>query len=165
MPAEIVLEKIEEVVMEEAAAIPEPEPVVVEEATIPEPILEEEYVPEPPGLIRQQTQVAEPMIVPENPAPKQRGRPPKAKAESVLAPPPPPYDKVKPVAKPKATRKKAPPPESDSSSSEDIDETLRNVYNHVAKPDMETAILQFLVNRKQSEQTRRRELWGRLASF
>ena len=155
---EIVLEKIEEVVMEEAAAIPEPEPVVEEEATIPEPILEEEYVPEPPGLIRQNTQVPEML----EPAPKKRGRPPKAKAQ---APPP----KVKAAPKPKATRapkeKKPPPPESDSSSSEDIDETLRNVYNHVAKPDMETAILQFLVNRKQSEQTRRRELWGRLASF
>ena len=143
--------------MEEAAAVPEPEP-VVEEAP-PEPILEEEHVPEPPGLIRQQTQVAEPMIVPD-PTPKKRGRPPKAKAE---APPPP---KVKPVAKPKATRaKKAPPPESDSSSSEDMNETLRNVYNHVAKPDMETALLQFLVNRKQSEATRRREPWGRLAQM
>ena len=149
---EIVLEKIEEPVME---AVPEP-PVV--EETAPEPILEQEHVPEPPGLIRQQTHVAEPMVVPENPAPKKRGRPPKAKAE---APPP----KVKAVPKPKAIRKKAPPPESDSSSSEDMNETLRNVYNHVARPDMETAILQFLVNRKHSEQTRRRELWGRLASF
>ena len=148
MPAEIVLEKIDEVAMEEAAAVTEPEP-VVEEAQ-PEPILEEEHVPEPPVLARQNTQVPEML----EPAPKKRGRPPKAKAE---APPPP---KVKPVAKPKATRKKALPPESDSSSSEDIDETLRNVYNHVAKPDMETAILQFLVNRKQSEATRRRELWG-----
>ena len=46
-----------------------------------------------------------------------------------------------------------------------MDETLRSVYNHVAKPDMETAILQFLVNRKQSEATRRRELWGRLAQM
>ena len=162
---EIVLEKIEEVVMEEAAAIPEPEPVVVEEATIPEPILEEEYVPEPPGLIRQQTQVAEPMIVPD-PTPKKRGRPPKAKAEAP-APPKvkaaPPHDKAKATRAPK--EKKPPAPESDSSSSEDIDETLRNVYNHVAKPDMETAILQFLVNRRQSEQTRRRELWGRLAQM
>ena len=161
MPAEIVLEKIEEPVMEEAvpetAAPPEPVEQVPEDVT-PEPILEEEHIPEPPVLIRQNTQVPEML----EPAPKKRGRPPKAKAESVLAPPPP---KVKPVAKPKATRKKAIPPESDSSSSEDIDETLRNVYNHVAKPDMETAILQFLVNRKQSEQTRRRELWGRLASF
>ena len=140
-------------------AVPEPEP-VVEGATIPEPILEEEHVPEPPVLVRQNTQVPEML----EPAPKKRGRPPKAKAESVLAPPPKP---PKPAPKPKATRAKKPPPqpESDSSSSEDIDETLRNVYNHVAKPDMETAILQFLVNRKQSEQARRRELWGRLASF
>ena len=150
---EIVLEKIEEPVME---AVPEPseppEPVV--EETPPEPVLEEEHVPEPPVLQRQQTQVAEP-------APKKRGRPPKAKAE---APPPKP---PKPAPKPKAARKKPPPPpeESDSSSSEDMDETLRNVYNHVAKPDMETAILQFLVNRKQSEQSRRRELWGRLAQM
>ena len=152
MPAEIVLEKIDEVAMEEAAAVTEPEP-VVEEAQ-PEPILEEEHVPEPPVLARQNTQVPEML----EPAPKKRGRPPKAKAE---APPP----KVKAAPKPKATRapkekKPPPPPESDSSSSEDIDETLRNVYNHVAKPDMETAILQFLVNRKQSEATRRRELWG-----
>ena len=154
---EIVLEKIEEPVMEAVPEPPEPseppEPVV--EETPPEPILEqEEHVPEPPVLIRQNTQVPEML----EPAPKKRGRPPKAKAE---APPP----KVKAVPKPKVIRKKAPPPESDSSSSEDMNETLRNVYNHVAKPDMETAILQFLVNRKQSEQTRRRELWGRLASF
>ena len=153
---EIVLEQIameeSEPVMDEA--VPEPEP-VVEGATIPEPILEEEHVPEPPVLVRQNTQVPEML----GPAPKKRGRPPKAKAE---APPKP----VKPAPKPKpAARKKPPPPESDSSSSEDMDETLRNVYNHVAKPDMETAILQFLVNRRQSEQTRRRELWGRLAQM
>ena len=146
---EIVLEKIES----EPAMAPEPEP-VVEESTAPEPVLEEEHVPEPPVLERQQTQVAEPV-------PKKRGRPPKAKAE---APPP----KVKASPKPKpVTRKKAPPPpDSDSSSSEDMDETLKNVYNHVVeKQNMETAILQFLVNKKQSEQTRRRELWGRLAQM
>ena len=93
------------------------------------------------------------------PAPKKRGRPPKAKAE---APPPPP--KVKAAPKPKAARKPKPPVE-ESSDSSDVDETLRNVYNHVAKPDMETAILQFLVNRKQAESTRRREVWGRLAQM
>ena len=155
---EIVSEKIEEPVMEAAPEPPEPSEPVVEE-TAPEPILEEEYVPEPPGLIRQNTQVPEML----EPAPKKRGRPPKAKAEA----PPPAHDKVKavPKPKPKAIRKKAPPPESDSSSSEDMNETLRNVYNHVAKPDMETAILQFLVNRKQSEATKRRELWGRLAQM
>ena len=108
-------------------------------------------------LIRRNTQVPEML----EPAPKKRGRPPKAKAEA----PPPAHDKVKAVPKPKAIRKKAAPPESDSSSSEDMNETLRNVYNHVAEPDMETAILQFLVNRKQSEATRRRELWGRLAQM
>ena len=83
----------------------------------------------PPVLERQQTQVQEPVA-------KKRGRPPKAKAE---APPPKP---PKPAPKPKPTaRKKPPPPESESDSREDIAETLRNVYNHVAKPDMETAIL------------------------
>ena len=93
------------------------------------------------------------------PAPKKRGRPPKAKAEA-----PPPAPKVKAAPKPKAVRKPKPPVE-ESSDSSDIDDTLRNVYNHVQKPDMETAILQFLVNRKQAESTRRRELWGRLAQF
>ena len=158
---EIVLEKIEEVVMEEAAAIPEPEPVVEEEATIPEPILEEEHIPEPPVLERQQTQASFGTESQAEPVPKKRGRPPKAKAEAPPPKPPKPAPKPKPVAR----KKPPPPPESDSSSSEDMDETLRSVYNHVAKPDMDTAILQFLVKRKQSEQSRRRELWGRLAQM
>ena len=93
-------------------------------------------------------------------APKKRGRPPKAKVKA--APPAP--TAVKAALKPKAARRPKPPVE-DSSDSSDVDTTLRNVYNHVAKPDMETAILQFLVNRKQQESTRRRELWGRLAQM
>ena len=96
---------------------------------------------------------------PTAPAPKKRGRPPKAKAEAS-----PPAPKVKAAPKPKAARKPKPPVE-DSSDSSDVDETVRNVYNHIAKPDMETAILQFLVNRKQSESTRPRELWRRLAQM
>jgi len=137
----IVLEKLE-------ADIPttgeEPEQIVPEELEPdqPENSVEQEVVPE-----RTQAPTETP------PAPKRRGRPPKAKAE---APPPAP--------KPKAVRKPKPPVE-ESSDSSDVDETLRNVYNHVAKPDMETAILQFLVNRKQAESTRRRELWGRLAQM
>ena len=91
-------------------------------------------------------------------APKKRGRPPKARVEA-----PPPAPKARPP-KPKAVRKPKPPVE-DSSDSSDVDTTLRNVYNHVQKPNMETAILQFLVNRKQAESTRRRELWCRLAQF
>ena len=136
----IVLEQIEPEIPEE------PEQIVPEEPDLPG-WLEQEVVPEP-------TPIETPA-----PAPKKRGRPPKAKAEA-----PPPAPKVKAAPKPKAVRKPKPPVE-ESSDSSDVDTTLRNVYNHVAKPDMETAILQFLVNRKQAESTRRRELWGRLAQM
>ena len=141
----IVLEQIEEPEEPEELQPPEitPEPreaEIVEQESVP---VTNEIVPTPPA-----------------PAPKKRGRPPKAKAEA----PPPPPKVVKAAPKPKAARKPKPPVE-ESSDSSDVDETLRNVYNHVAKPDMETAILQFLVNRKQAESTRRRELWGRLAQM
>ena len=139
----IVLEQIE-------PEIQEPEQIVPEEPDLPES-LEQEAVPSVPEPTPTETPA---------PAPKKRGRPPKAKAEA----PPPPIPKVKPAPKPKAVRKPKPPVE-ESSDSSDVDTTLRNVYNHVAKPDMETAILQFLVNRKQAESTRRRELWGRLAQM
>ena len=114
--------------------------------------------PEPVEETLTPVEVAEPS--PPAPAPKKRDRPPKAKAE----PKAPGLPKAKPAPKPKP-RTRLPPPESDSDSSSDVEDTLRNVYRHVAKPDMETAILEFLVNRKQSEQTRRRELWSQLAKF
>ena len=139
----IILEQIE-------LEIPEEPEQVIEEPDQPDESLEQEAVPEP-------TQA--PTETPTLPAPKKRGRPPKAKAEAL-----PPAPKVKAAPKPKAVRKPKPPVE-ESSDSSDVDDTLRNVYNHVAKPDMETAILQFLVNRKQAESTRRRELWGRLAQM
>ena len=143
----IILEQIEPEIQE-----PEPiEQIVSEEPDLPES-LEQEAVPSVPP-------VPEPTPTETLPTPKKRGRPPKAKAEA-----PPPIPKVKPAPKPKAVRKPKPPVE-ESSDSSDVDSTLRNVYNHVAKPDMETAILQFLVNRKQAEYTRRRELWGRLAQM
>ena len=124
---------------------PEPqEPADAESPAAPEPAAPPEAPPAAP----------EPAAAP---APKKRGRPPKAKAEAPPAP--------RPAPKPKAVRKPRAPPVEASSDSSDIDDTLRNVYNHVQKPDMETAILQFLVNRKQAESTRRRELWGRLAQF
>ena len=106
-----------------------------------------------------QVEVAEPS--PPAPAPKKRGRPPKAKAEA-KAPAKAPGLQLLPRA---PRRKIVSELLGDSDSSTDVEETLRNVYRHVAKPDMETAILQFLVNRKQSEQTRRRELWSQLAKF
>ena len=131
------------------------EPEVVEAAEAPESQAPVD-ADEPPEALEPTPVAPEP---PAAPAPKKRGRPPKAKAEA-----PPPAPKVRAAPKPKAVRKPTPPVE-ESSDSSDIDDTLRNVYNHVQKPDMETAILQFLVNRKQAESTRRRELWGRLAQF
>ena len=141
----IVLEQIEPEIPEEPVDIPDE----ILEPDLPGESVEQEAV----------LSVPEPTPTETPPAPKKRGRPPKAKAEA-----PPPIPKVKPAPKPKAERKPKPPVE-DSSDSSDVDTTLRNVYNHVAKPDMETAILQFLVNRKQAESTRRRELWGRLAQM
>ena len=139
-----------QVVLENINSEPE-----IPESAEPEAV---EAPPEPQELAD-----AEPVPAPEPPAalpaPKKRGRPPKAKVEA-----PPPAPKVKAAPKPKAVRKPKPPVE-ESSDSSDVDTTLRNVYNHVAKPHMETAILQFLVNRKQAESTRRRELWGRLAQM
>ena len=99
------------------------------------------------------------------PAPKRRGRPP-GKAKTAAAPPPP---KAKKAPAPKATapkprtKKPPPPPESDSSSSED--EVERNLYEHVSRPSLETAVLEFLVNKRASESARRRELWARMAQF
>ena len=141
------------IVLEQIAEPEEPEEPQPPEIT-PEPndteVAEQEFVPVTNEIVP---------TPPPAPAPKKRGRPPKAKAEAL--PPPP---KVKAAPKLKAARKPKPPVE-ESSDSSDVDETLRNVYNHVQKPDMETAILQFLVNRKQAESTRRRELWGRLAQM
>ena len=131
----------------------EPEAV---EAPEPQELVDAEVAaPEPPALPEPTPAAPEPAAAP---APKKRGRPPKARVEA------PPTPKVKAAPKPKAVQKPRAPVE-DSSDSSDVDDTLRNVYNHVAKPDMETAILQFLVNRKEAESTRRRELWGRLAQM
>lgn len=156
--ASIVLEPVEfeapEPVEEDSTAPAEP---VEEQAAAPvEPVEEEEGAPVGEEQLPTPVEIAESTP----PAPKKRGRPPKAKAE----PKAPGLPKAKPAPKPKPRARKAPPPESDDSSS-DVEDTLRNVYRHVAKPDMETAILEFLVNRKQSEQTRRRELWSQLAKF
>ena len=153
--AAIVLEPVnpqEPAEAEEVTEDPPAEPEAQEE-TAPEPV--EEEPPEPPA--------PEPPA-PEPPAPKKRGRPPKAKAEAKAPAKAPGLPKAKPAPKPRA-RKPPPPPESESDSSSDVEETLKNVYRHVEKPSMETALLQFLVNRKQSEQTRRRELWSQLAKF
>ena len=97
---------------------------------------EEPEEPQPPEItlepheaeIVEQSQVEIVPTPPPAPAFKKRGRPPKAKTEA-----PPPAPKVKVAPKPKTTRKPKPLVE-DSSDSSDVDDTLRNVYNHVAKP-------------------------------
>ena len=148
---QVVLENITNPEIPESA---EPDVVAVDAPEPQEPAdAESPAAPEPPAPPEPTPAAPEPAA----PAPKKRGRPPKVKAEAPPAP--------RPAPKPKAVRKPRAPPVEDSSDSSDVDTTLRNVYNHVAKPDMETAILQFLVNRKQAESTRRRELWGRLAQF
>ena len=114
--------------------------------------------PQEPADAEEPVPAPEPPAAP--PAPKKRGRPPKAKAEAA-----PQAKQAKAAPKSKAARKPSAPPVEDISDSSDVDDKLRNVYNHVQKPDIETAILQFLVNRKQAESTRRRELWGRLAQM
>ena len=162
---QVVLENINsEPAAVEAVEAPEPqEPADAEELAAPlEEVVDrdgdvcQEITPTPKALEPTPAPLEPPTTAP---APQKRGRPPKAKAEAL-----PPAPKVKAAPKPKAARKPRAPVE-DSSDSSDVDTTLRNVYNHVAKPDMETAILQFLVNRKQAESTRRRELWGRLAQM
>ena len=132
---------------------------------------------EPVSMMQVEPEVAEPAetveeepasmiepepVVPPAAAPKKRGRPAKEKAEPV---PKAPKVAAPKVSRAKAPAKKKPPPPEESDSSSDVESTLKNVYNHVAKPDMETAILQMLVNRRQSEQERRRNLWGQLARF
>ena len=113
----IVLEKLEADINttgEEPADIPEE----ILEPDQPDESLDQEVVPEP-------TPTETPAL-----ALKKQGRPPKAKAEA-----PPPSPTVQAAPKPKAVRKPKPPVE-DRSDSSDVDTTLRNVYNHVAKPYM-----------------------------
>ena len=145
-------------------------------------IVTESQASEPPGLSTESSAIEPvtevPTIAPKIAAaiPKKRGRP---KKEAVVTEETPVASNgVKAATKaaaPKTSKAKAapkekkpkPPPiiEEEDSSESDVDETLRNVYNHVARPDMETAILQFLVNRKQTETQRRRTLWSQLAQM
>ena len=99
---------------------------------------------------------AEPAVenaAPVAPAPKKRGRP--RKDDALAATPKAPV-RIK-AAPPKPRAKKAvvsaPPP------SESSDEEL------FARADLESEILQFLVQRKTQQQDRRRQLWSQLAGL
>ena len=93
----------------------------------------------------------EPSVAPAAPAvPKRRGRPPSAKAQ----PQPKAQPKAKAKAQPKARIKKPPP--SSSSSEEDVP---------INRDDMDTMLLQYLLQRKHAQRDSRRAMWAQMAGL
>ena len=96
------------------------------------------------------------------PAPKRRGRPPKADAEKAKAKPKAATKREVPSARasPRAPRAPPPPPpdygklESSDSSSSDAEPLSRD--------DMETMLLSYLVQRKNQQIDKRRQMWTRV---
>ena len=102
--------------------------------------------------------------VQETPAPKRRGRPPKEVQEPVTPkrrgrPPKAPVAKAKPAAKRVATRV-APPPDSESSDSSS-DSPSASFH----QDDIETMLLSYLVQRKNTQMDKRRQMWTQLAGL
>ena len=111
------------------------EPAVVEET-------EEAPAPEPPAPETIIEEAPEPAVEEVTaPAPKRRGRPKK--------------DPTVKAAPKQAVKMKVPqPPTPESSDGEPID-----------RDDMETMLLDFLIQRKQSQQNARRNMWAQLAGL
>ena len=127
-------------------AAPEPVP-----EAAPEPDVAPDVTEEPPGLVND---------IEEVPAPKRRGRPPKAKAE----PPNAPKATPKAVAKnaPKAAAKAAPKrakPRAPSVSSESSDDVA------LSRDDMDTLLMQYLLDRKTNQRDQRRTMWSQMAGL
>ena len=103
---------------------------------------------EPQETVQEEPQVAEappPTPPPEEPVViKKRGRPPKAKAEA------------KPKAAPKARIKKPVTPVESSSSEEDTP---------INRDDMDTMLLQYLLQRKHAQRDSRRAMWVQMAGL
>ena len=106
--------------------------------------------------------------VQETPAPKRRGRPPKEVQEPVTPkrrgrPPKAPAAKAPaakaPAAKRVATRV-APPPDSESSDSSS-DSPSASFH----RDDIETMLLSYLVQRKNTQMDKRRQMWTQLAGL
>ena len=130
------------VVLESVAEAEPAEP--VEAAPPQEPA--EEVAPEPAAAVPETP-------APATPAPKKRGRPrkeepaiPKAPVRMKAAP--------KPRAKRAATAPVTPPPAESDEEKEPF-----------SRADLETEILEFLVQRKAQQQDRRRQLWAQLAGL
>ena len=100
------------------------------------------------GRPPKEAQVQEPVT----PAPKRRGRPPKAQA---------PVAKAKPAAK-RVAKRVAPPPPLDSESS---DSSSDSPTASLHRDDIETMLLSYLVQRKNTQMDKRRQMWTQLAGL
>ena len=100
---------------------------------------------EPPNIDTPPTEIPE---EPATPAPKRRGRPPKAKTQSQAEPPVP---KAKPAAK-RAPKRLPPPPPSDADSESSSDSPTASLH----RDDLETMMLGYLVQRKNQQMDNRR---------
>ena len=139
------------VVLEPVVA--EAEPVEVAEAQEPPETVDDTPPPEEATPPEQEQPVASLPQEP-TPAPKKRGRPRKDPATPAKAAAPKP--RAKPVAKRAATTPvPAPPP-----SSSDEEELMP-----MSQADLETEIVNYLVQRKTQQQDRRRALWSQLAGL
>ena len=109
---------------------------------------------EPPEVDTPLTEIPEELVQePVTPAPKRRGRPPKAQAQAPVA-------KAKPVEK-RVPKHVAPPPPSDSDSDSSSDSPSASLH----RDDIETLMLSYLVQRKHQQIDKRRQMWTRLAGL
>ena len=110
-------------------------------------------------------------LVQETPAPKRRGRPPKEVQEPVTPkrrgrPPKAtvakaPVAKAKPAAK-RVAKRVAPPPPLDSESSDSSSDSPSASFH---RDDIETMLLSYLVQRKNTQMDKRRQMWTQLAGL
>ena len=99
---------------------------------------------EPPEVDTPLTEIAEELVQePVTPAPKRRGRPPKAKVQTQA-----PVAKAKPAAK-QVPKRIPPPPPSDSETDSSPDSPTASLH----RDDIETMMLSYLVQRKTSKLT------------
>ena len=117
----------------------------------------ETLVPQEEPVVEETEEPPAPQEEPVPPAPQEE-EPPEAPAPQVIAPAPKKRGRPRkdPAAPKKAGKIKAPPPPvtPESSDGEPID-----------RDDMETMLLDFLIQRKQSQQNARRNMWAQLAGL
>ena len=136
----------QEVIEEETTQATEPPEVDTPLTEIPEESVQEPATPAPKRRGRPPKEVQEPV------APKRRGRPPKAQA---------PVAKAKPAAK-RVAKRVAPPPPLDSESS---DSSSDSPTASLQRDDIETMLLSYLVQRKNTQMDKRRQMWTQLAGL